>query len=177
MILTHNDIKEQIGNQNIVVLPLIESHISTNSIDLTLNEKLKIYTGDVLDVKKDNPTKDIVIPKEGYVLKPRTLYLAATNEYTETRGFVPCIEGKSSLARLGLFVHITAGFGDDGFCGHWTLELVATKPIRIYPDMKICQIVYHKASSPSEKAYNERKDAKYNNQTSVPQSSKMYENF
>lgn len=177
MILSHQDIKKGIANQDIVVLPLIEEHISTNSIDLTLNEKLKIYTAPVLDIKKENAVKELTIPEEGLVLQPNTLYLAVTNEYTKTKNLVPILYGKSSLGRLGMSVHQTAGFGDDGFGGHWTLEITVIHPVRIYPDMKICQIAYHTVSSESEKSYSEREDAKYNNESSVPQESLMHENY
>ncbi len=79
---------------------------------------------------------------EGLILQPNVIYLASTVEYTETLRHVPVIQGKSSLGRLGLFVHVTAGFGDVGFKGHWTLELIAVQRIKIYPGMKIAQIVY-----------------------------------
>jgi dCTP deaminase len=77
------------------------------------------------------------------VIQPDQLYLGRTVERTETHGFVPMIEGRSSVGRLGLFVHVTAGFGDVGFCGHWTLEMFAVQPVRIYPGVPICQIFYH----------------------------------
>ncbi len=66
-----------------------------------------------------------------------------TVERTETHNFVPMIEGRSSIGRLGLFVHVTAGFGDVGFCGFWTLEMFAVQPIRIYAGVPICQVIYH----------------------------------
>jgi len=95
-----------------------------------------------LDMKKDNPTQQLIIPEHGAMLFPGTLYLAATNEYTETHGFVPCIEGRSSVGRLGMCIHITAGFGDDGFCGTWTLEITVVHPLRVYANVPVCQIAY-----------------------------------
>jgi dCTP deaminase len=77
--------------------------------------------------------------------------LARTNERTETHRFVPMIEGRSSIGRLGLFVHVTAGFGDVGFCGYWTLEMFAVQPIRIYPNVEICQIFYHQIAGEFKK--------------------------
>ncbi len=77
------------------------------------------------------------------VLEPNRLYLGRTAERTETRNLVPMIEGRSSIGRLGLFVHVTAGFGDVGFCGFWTLEMFAVQPVKIYPNVPICQIFYH----------------------------------
>jgi dCTP deaminase len=88
-------------------------------------------------------TRRIAIPAEGLVLSPNQLYLGRTRERTETHNLVPMIEGRSSIGRLGLFVHVTAGFGDVGFRGYWTLEMFAVQPIRIYPGVPICQIFYH----------------------------------
>jgi dCTP deaminase len=77
------------------------------------------------------------------VLTPNQLYLGRTAERTETHNLVPMIEGRSSVGRLGLFVHVTAGFGDVGFCGYWTLEMFAVQPVKIYPGVPICQIFFH----------------------------------
>src|SRR5438045_9073483 len=84
-----------------------------------------------------------IIPEDGLVLNPNQLYLGLTVERTETRNYVPMLEGRSSVGRLGLFVHVTAGFGDVGFSGFWTLEMHCIHPIRIYPGVSICQIFYH----------------------------------
>jgi dCTP deaminase len=94
-------------------------------------------------MRKANRVRRIEIPPEGLVLSPNQLYLGRTVERTETHNLVPMIEGRSSVGRLGLFVHVTAGFGDVGFCGYWTLEMFAVQPIRIYPGVPICQIFYH----------------------------------
>jgi dCTP deaminase len=85
----------------------------------------------------------LTIPPGGMVLEPNRLYLGRTRERTETHNHVPMIEGRSSIGRLGLFVHVTAGFGDVGFCGYWTLEMFAVQPVKIYPGVSICQIFYH----------------------------------
>lgn len=76
------------------------------------------------------------------MLTPGKLYLGRTNEWTETYGLVPKLEGRSSIGRLGLFIHVTAGYGDVGFKGFWTLEIVAVEPVRIYPNMEIGQLSY-----------------------------------
>jgi dCTP deaminase len=94
-------------------------------------------------MRRPNRVRRISIPPEGLVLQPHQLYLGRTCERTETRNFVPMIEGRSSIGRLGLFVHVTAGFGDVGFCGYWTLEMFAVQPVRIYAGVAICQIFYH----------------------------------
>jgi dCTP deaminase len=94
-------------------------------------------------MRQPNRVRRLTIPPDGLVLNPSQLYLGRTVERTETHGFVPMIEGRSSIGRLGLFVHVTAGFGDVGFCGYWTLEMFAVQPVRIYPFVPICQIFYH----------------------------------
>lgn len=97
---------------------------------------------DVLDMRENNPVRELLIPEHGLVLVPGRLYLGRTVEYTESHGVVPCIEGRSSIGRLGLCTHVTAGFGDAFFKGNWTLELAAIEPLRIYAGVEICQIAY-----------------------------------
>jgi len=176
MILTDKTIIDEIALKNIVIDPLIEENIGTNSVDLTLSKTLLMYTDHILDVSKKNHYAPMIIPDEGMILQPGILYLASTVEYTETLRHVPIIQGKSSLGRLGLFVHITAGFGDVGFKGHWTLELACIQPVKIYPGMKIAQICYHDISEMPYTDYANKADAKYSNQGSEPVASKNYLN-
>ena len=176
MILTDKTINDEITEGNIVIEPFNPNNLGTNSYDLTLSNTLILYTERVLDVRKKNPSAPMIIPDEGLVLQPGIVYLASTVEYTQTLKHVPVIQGKSSLGRLGLFVHVTAGFGDVGFAGHWTLELVCIQPIRIYAGMKISQIVYHEISEMPKVSYDKKEDAKYSNQGSEPVASKMYLN-
>lgn len=143
MILSGKKILEHLGSQ-IVIQPFDESQLNPNSYNLTLHDELLTYQVDQpLDMRQSNPVERLKIPAEGYVLEPNKLYLARTVERTETHGFIPMIEGRSSIGRLGLFVHVTAGFGDVGFCGFWTLEMFAVHRIRIYAGVQICQIFYH----------------------------------
>jgi dCTP deaminase len=102
-----------------------------------------VYEEIVLDMRRPNRFRRYVIPEDGLVLNPNQLYLGRTVERTETFNYVPMLEGRSSVGRLGLFVHITAGFGDVGFRGFWTLEMFAVQPVRVYPGVPICQIFYH----------------------------------
>jgi len=176
MILVDKTILSEIDKGNIKVVPFNREYLGTNSIDLTLNPEILVYRNDVLDCKSINTTKPITIPNEGMVLMPGQLYIASTNEYTETLNAVPKLEGKSSLGRLGLFIHVTAGYGDVGFKGTWTLELVATVPIRIYPNMKICQISYHGISEQPLVSYDVKEGAKYSGQSGAT-ASKMEQNF
>jgi dCTP deaminase len=123
-------------------------------------------------MKQDNPTSEIIIPEDGLLLHPGTVYLGTTVETTFTEKYVPMLEGRSSIGRLGLMIHVTAGFGDVGFNGKWTLEIVPIQPIIIYPNVEIAQIYYHTVTDNTVK-YTSRK---YNNQDDVV-SSKLYMDF
>lgn len=142
MILTGSEIKAQLG-RNIVIDPFDARQLNPNSYNLRLHNELLVYEEIVLDMRRPNRFRRYVIPEDGLVLNPNQLYLARTVERTETYNLVPMIEGRSSVGRLGLFVHITAGFGDVGFRGYWTLEMFAVQPVRIYAGIPICQIFYH----------------------------------
>lgn len=142
MILSGEEIRQRLGN-DIKIDPFRESQLNPNSYNMTLHTELLVYEEIVLDLKEPNRFRRIDIPLEGLVLSPNQVYLARTVEHTETHNLVPMIEGRSSIGRLGLFVHVTAGFGDVGFCGYWTLEMFAVQPIRIYAGVQICQIFYH----------------------------------
>ncbi len=155
--LTGPEILRQIDLGHIVIEPFDRSLLNPNSVNLRMGEELLIYeriprpldakTGEgigetYLDMRVEPKIKRFKIPDEGLILEPGQLYIGHTKEYTETRNFVPCIEGRSSVARLGLCVHITAGFGDVGFCGQWTTEMTVVHPLRVYRDVPICQISY-----------------------------------
>ncbi|MCH5378180.1 MAG: dCTP deaminase [Planctomycetes bacterium] len=142
MILSGEEIKKHLEG-SIRIDPFDPNNLNPNSYNLTLHDELLTYEEVVLDMRQQNRVRRLRIPEEGLVLNPNQLYLARTVERTETHGFVPMIEGRSSVGRLGLFVHVTAGFGDVGFCGFWTLEMFAIQPVRIYPGVSICQIFYH----------------------------------
>ncbi|MDX1963046.1 MAG: dCTP deaminase [Pirellulales bacterium] len=142
MILSGAEIHRRLG-EDICIDPFEESRLNPNSYNLTLHDELLVYEEIVLDMKKPNRVERLYIPPEGLILNPNQLYLGRTAERTETHNLVPMIEGRSSIGRLGLFVHVTAGFGDVGFCGYWTLEMFAVQPVKIYPGVPICQIFYH----------------------------------
>jgi dCTP deaminase len=142
MILSGHEIRRQLG-ANIILEPFDVSRLNPNSYNLSLHNELMVYEEVVLDMRRANRVRRLTIPPEGMVLQPGQLYLGRTTERTETRNLVPMIEGRSSVGRLGLFVHVTAGFGDVGFCGYWTLEMFAVQPVRVYPGVAICQIFYH----------------------------------
>lgn len=142
MILSGREIERRLGG-DIEIDPFDASRLNPNSYNLTLHDELMVYEEVVLDMAKANRIRRVAIPPEGIVLSPNQLYLARTAERTVTQNLVPQIEGRSSVGRLGLFVHVTAGFGDVGFSGYWTLEMFAVQPVRIYAGVPICQIFYH----------------------------------
>ena len=121
MILSSSKIISAIRKKDIVIEPFNTHSLNPNSYNLTLHNKLLIYDELLLDPKILNRTKELTIPEEGIAIFPGQLYLGRTVEHTETHNYVPGIEGRSSFARLGLTVHSSAGFGDVGFCGTWTL--------------------------------------------------------
>ncbi|MCL2821845.1 MAG: dCTP deaminase [Firmicutes bacterium] len=142
MIFGIEKINQMMELGQIVVTPFDQKKLNPNSIDLTLGDTVFESPAAEFDVKIKTEFIQKTIGESGFLLSPNQLYLAATAEWTKTVGAVPIIFGKSSLSRLGLSVHQTGGFGDNGFEGNWTLALACVKPIRIYAGMKICQLVY-----------------------------------
>lgn len=197
MILTDSAILHQRERGNIIIEPFDAAHLGSNSYDVHLSEHLATYKlshdhqinnlsrskyshllgPTELDCKKDNPIQRFIIPSTGFVLQPNTLYLGSTVEYTETHDFVPFLDGKSSIGRLGIFVHITAGKGDVGFSNHWTLEIVVVHPVRIYPGMPIAQLIYFPIQGMCLNTYDKKQNAKYIERNTLPVSSMMFKNF
>lgn len=164
------EIKKRIGG-DIIIKPFSEERLNPNSYNLRLGRKLLVYEHAELDMKKENPFREIIIPDEGFVLQPGKVYLGQTMEWTETNNLVPMLSGRSSVGRLGISIHATAGFGDVGFKGYWTLELFACQPVRIYAGSEICQIYYDELTGDFE-PYR----GKYYGNDGV-QASRMYRDF
>ena len=164
MILADVDILREIKEGNIEISPYTPEFMNPNSYNLRLHDILLVYADAVLDAKKKNRTSGVRIPEEGILLQPGVLYLGSTIESTRTSGnIVPMIEGRSSIARLGICIHLTAGFGDVGFEGNWTLELSV---------VQVCQIFYTRTETPPERSYQGR----YQCAKGV-QESKLYEDY
>lgn len=170
-ILSGLEIEKRHGT-DIFITDFDRSRLNPNSYNLRLHNELLVYEDDELDMKKDNPTKRIIIPEEGLLLEPNKLYLGRTVEVTKTKNLVPMLEGRSSIGRLGLAIHVTAGFGDINFEGTWTLELFALQPVRIYPFVEVCQIYYHEIIG----EYEEYTSGKYQGQIDI-RSSQLYKDF
>lgn len=176
MILTDVEILQEIQNGDIVIEPFDREHLGTNSYDVHLGKHLATYADDVLDAKKHNSIHFFEIPDGGFVLQPGELYLGVTAEYTETHRAVPFLEGKSSVGRLGIDIHATAGKGDVGFCNTWTLEISCVKPVRIYRGMPIGQLIYFETRGNIQNYYNKKQNAKYTTRTDRPVESMMWKN-
>lgn len=178
MILTDDEICAQIDAGRIVISDFNKSRLGPNSYNLRLSDELMIYdinhgeygVGKVLDMKVKTPTRKLTIPESGFILEPGVLYLGRTVESTTTKyPYVPMLEGRSSIGRLGVQIHVTAGFGDVGFSGCWTLEIATIHRVRIYPFIEIAQIYYHQVVGKCNKPYK----GKYQNAQNV-QSSRLY---
>ena len=177
MILSDLMIQQAISTGEIIIEPFDPACLGTNSYDVHLSKYLANYTAEVLDAKLPNEITQFEIPEEGIILKPGVLYLGSTLEYTETHNTVPFLEGKSSVGRLGIDIHATAGKGDVGFCNHWTLEISCTQPVRVYAGMPIGQLIYFQVAGEISRYYNKKPDAKSNERTIKPMESKMWKNF
>jgi dCTP deaminase len=177
MILTDVQILAEIENGNIKIEPFDKDCLGTNSYDVHLSKHLATYHDEILDAKKHNTIVHFEIPEEGYILLPNRLYLGSTLEYTETFNAVPFLEGKSSVGRLGIDIHATAGKGDIGFCNHWTLEISVSQPVRVYAGMPIGQLIYFEAKGQVLNYYHQKPSAKYNERSPLPKESMMWKNF
>lgn len=176
MILSDRKILKEIEKGTIKIEPYNRSDLGSNSYDVHLGSTLAKYDNETLDAKLHNTITPFEIPDEGFVLLPNEFYLGVTLEYTETLAHVPFLEGKSSTGRLGIDIHATAGKGDVGFCGNWTLEISCKQPVRIYKGMPIGQLIYFPVDGEIEVKYNQKQNAKYSGQPNKPIESMMWKN-
>ena len=178
-ILLKEEIIKKYEDGSILIEPYNSEQLGPNSYDVRLSDTMKVYNSGnmvsgemILDIKENNTTRSITIPEEGIVLRPGILYLASTIEAIGSDHYIPMYEGRSSMARLGIQSHISAGFGDIGFKQNWTLEIVVVHPIRIYEGTKIGQIYFH-AINETYNLKENRYNGKYKYQRH-PQQSKSY---
>ena len=188
MVLSDRTIREEIKRGRIVIDPLGDGCIQPSSIDLHLARLFRVFRVGILP----HPYLDVAQPMEGFtelvevakdepfIIQPGEFVLAATLEtITLPDDIVARVDGKSSLGRLGLLIHATAGFVDPGWTGRLTLELsnVAKMPIAVRPDMRICQISFLRLSTPAERLYGSPElGSKYQGQTE-PTASRAYQDF
>ncbi len=162
MLLSDRDIRAEIDNGRVVLDPWDPAMIQPSSVDVRLDKYFRLFDNHkypVIDPSQDQPDLTRLVevdPADGFVLHPGEFVLGSTLEaVTLPDDLAARVEGKSSLGRLGLLTHATAGFVDPGFTGHVTLELsnVATLPIMLWPGMKIGQLAFFRLSSPAEHPY------------------------
>jgi dCTP deaminase len=186
VILSDRTLREQIAEGRIIIEPFDDSYVQPSSIDVRISTLFRVfrnYTAGVIDVKKNmaDLTEAVEIESDGvFMLHPGEFVLGSTLERIGVPDdLVGRIEGKSSLGRLGLIIHSTAGFIDAGFDGHITLELtnIATLPITLYPGMKIGQVSFMQMTTPADKPYGSgAAGSKYQGQRG-PTPSRYFENF
>lgn len=142
MILTGSEIARERTNQRITIEPFTPEQVNPNSYNFRLGSRLRVYSGMPLDPRRENPYTDIEMADEGYVLEPGRLYLAHTQEVLGSRHYAPTFAARSSVARLGLFINLSASLGDIGYEGQWTLQLYTMHRVRVYPGMTIGQMMW-----------------------------------
>ncbi|MFZ2756127.1 MAG: dCTP deaminase [Atopobiaceae bacterium] len=162
MVLSDRDIKAELASGRIVIDPLVEANVQPASVDVRLGSNFRVFrnsTHTCIDPLSEQPdlTESIDVPEgETFVLHPGQFALGTTYERISVPDDVlGKLEGKSSLGRLGLMIHSTAGYVDPGWEGELTLELsnVATLPIMLHPGMRIGQLSFERMSSPVERPY------------------------
>jgi dCTP deaminase len=142
VILTGQAIARGVTDGTIVIEPFEPSQVGPNSYDFRLGDRCKIYESEILDSRRENKAIEIPFPSEGLLLAPNRLYLFNTFEMMGSSCFVPIIRGRSSVGRLGLFIHITADLIDIGSINQWTLQLHCVQPIRVFPGMLVGQVTF-----------------------------------
>ncbi len=186
MLLSDRDIRSEIDNDRVVLDPWDPAMIQPSSVDVRLDKYFRLFDNHkypVIDPAADQPDLTRLVevdPAEGFVLHPGEFVLGSTLEtITLPDDLAARVEGKSSLGRLGLLTHATAGFVDPGFSGHVTLELsnVATLPIMLWPGMKIGQLCFIRLTSPAENPYGSAKYGSHYQGQRGPTASRSFQNF
>lgn len=144
MILTGQQITSEVRSGRITIHPFLPERVNPNSYNFRVGNTLRVYRDAVIDPRVKPDTEEVVMPETGFVLRAHQLYLASTIEVMGSDYYVPTYAARSSVARLGLFINLSASLGDIGYCGQWTLQLFPTVDLRVYPGMEIGQIIWWK---------------------------------
>ncbi|MGW7051081.1 dCTP deaminase domain-containing protein [Streptomyces sp. NPDC054887] len=142
MILTGTEIERERANGRITIEPFTPEQVNPNSYNFRLGKALRVYQDMPLDARRTNDFEEIEIPDDGYVLEPGRLYLAHTIETLGSEHYAPTFAARSSVARLGLFINLSASLGDIGYTGQWTLQLYSMNRVRVYPGINIGQMMW-----------------------------------
>lgn len=142
MILTGHEILREYAAERITIAPFDADNLNPNSYNFRLGRELHVYPQHPVDPHRLNPVETLTIPDAGYVFQPHRLYLGHTLEVLGSDHYAPTFAARSSIARLGLFINLSASLGDIGFKGQWTLQLFAAHPLRVYAGMRIGQMMW-----------------------------------
>ncbi len=148
MILTSQAIHDAVVSGSIVIDPFDPSRLGPNSYDFALGSRCRTYLSKTLDSRRHNPSRVLEVDERGLELAPNQLYLFNTAERIGSNSFVPIIRGRSSFARLGVFIHITADLIDLGSVNQLTLQLHAVLPVRVYPGTLVGQVTFWRPEGP-----------------------------
>ncbi len=183
MILSDRDIRAALTKGEIIVKPRpnLTTQLGSSSLDLRLGHEFRVFKHrkqpfvDPYDSKTtDGMTESVKISRsEPYVIHPNEFVLASTLEWVEWGDNLAArVDGRSSLGRIGLVIHSTAGHIDAGWAGNLTLELrnIGMAPILLYPKMRICQLIFEQLSSPAEQPYKNKPGAKYHSKSTAAES-------
>jgi dCTP deaminase len=146
MILSGKKIIQEVRAGRIIIDPFDEECVNPNSYNFTLSDTFLVYDTEVIDTRSKNSTKIVKMKDHQLILEPWKLYLASTRETMGSDYYAPTFAARSSVARLGMFINLSAPLGDIGFIGEWTLQLFAMHPIRVYEGMKIGQMMFWQPS-------------------------------
>lgn len=171
MILTGQEIEERVNKGEIIISPFEKKQLNPNSYNFRLGDYVYVYENEILDPKVKQKTILIDIPDDGLVLQPNKVYLGYIREKMGSNFFVPIINGRSSIGRLGLFIHITANLIDIGSINNWTLQMHAVQPVKIYKGMLIGQVTFWKPFGNIELYHGKYKDS------TGPEPSQIYKDF
>jgi dCTP deaminase len=171
MILTGPEIERQVEAGRIHIDPFDPSRLSPNSYDFLLGDEICWYEDELLDCRLENKVVYRTLDAGGMTLEPGRIYLANTEEVMGSEHYVPIIRARSSIARLGLFIHVTADLIDIGSINRWTLQLHAVQPVHVYPGMRIGQVTFWRTQG-EIKLY----DGKYKN-SRRPMPSQVHRDF
>ncbi|MEN3040074.1 MAG: dCTP deaminase [Bacteroidia bacterium] len=168
MILSDKRILAAIERGDLRIEPFRPEALGSNSYDVHLGPYLRVYAASALYIHRPMPSTILKIPPKGLWLIPGVLYLGSTEEYTESHRYVPFLEGKSSVGRLGIQIHSTASKGDIGFCNHWTLEISVIQPVKVYAGMPIGQLIFFELAGEVATPYSRRPTASYTERSPLP---------
>lgn len=156
MILTGRKIIDEVKNGRINIKPFDLDMVNPNSYNYRLGEVIYKIKSSIIDPKEPVIYEKIIIPKDGYLLEPHTLYLGSTLEIIGSSKYAMQLIGRSSIGRLGLFLQITASLGHVGTSHCWTLEMTVVQPLRVYPKMKIGQVSFWTVKGKNKFRYNSK---------------------